>query len=566
MPNANLVPLENVRKWPRGIDSNSTQQSTSNITTAFSNEQNVLKEENQTNNSQYTSGACTKCGNFGHLTFQFHTFTQKKSKKNNNVLSSNSSSKEEINSLLKMNEKAHNSPSTGDSCISLESQKESFHERIQRLEIEKDKMSKAFELILGKFEKQNSTQHLSPNSSLKEFVTFNDLQNHPFIQQLHEKIKSLTQKMSDRQIMIEQNLSFQKLTNNENKINNFGFKQQKEDNNQKELEIKKIKRKEEINLNTNELKEENQKLKNELVTSKNLVSLLELERTQIKQQFEKDIEKIQNEFNHYKSENERFSDLYNKQKIKDKAINEQNINLARKNRKLSAELDLSNKKIKELETQINQINNNANKQEDEKVNEEDDKEINIKVDVQNEKEKQMRFVKIKNKINRIDCEYTCCENKCINSNISNGCCNSKNGYVCVYDVNNCFTKIKYYFTNNKRKENKWIRLFAQISFSKGCCYGKGFSLYYFEVTMIKEETNFCYAGIGLYNTTVDDTNISNTNTNIFLCNDSTINWQDYQKFSWEDGDVFGYGIVYPARSDYKTDPYIFLLKMGVKLV
>uniref|UniRef100_A0A915MKK6 Uncharacterized protein n=1 Tax=Meloidogyne javanica TaxID=6303 RepID=A0A915MKK6_MELJA len=120
MPNANLVPLENVRRWPR-----------------------------------------------------------------------------EINSLLKTNENVHTSWSITDSCISLESQKESFNERIQKLEIEKDKMSKAFEQLLEKFNEasfyrklwcigQNSLQHPSSTFLSKEFVTFDDLENHPFIQKMKE--------------------------------------------------------------------------------------------------------------------------------------------------------------------------------------------------------------------------------------------------------------------------------------------------------------------------------------------------------------------------------------------
>uniref|UniRef100_A0A914NIS5 CCHC-type domain-containing protein n=1 Tax=Meloidogyne incognita TaxID=6306 RepID=A0A914NIS5_MELIC len=145
MPNANLVPLENVRRWPRGIDSNSSLQSTSNISST-TEEQNVLNKEI---NFQFTSGACTKCGNFGHLTWQCHTFTQKK--KTKNVYISSNNSKEEINSLLKTNENVHTSWSITDSCISLESQKESFNERIQKLEIEKDKMNKVFEQLLEKF-------------------------------------------------------------------------------------------------------------------------------------------------------------------------------------------------------------------------------------------------------------------------------------------------------------------------------------------------------------------------------------------------------------------------------
>nr|CAD2161538.1 unnamed protein product [Meloidogyne enterolobii] len=581
MPNANLVPLENVRRWPRGIDSNSSLQSSSNISTE---EQNDLKKEiQQTNNFQFTSGACTKCGNFGHLTWQ----CQQK-KKTKNVYISSNSSKEEINSLLKTNENVHTNWSISDSCISLESQKESFNERIQKLEIEKDKMSKAFEQLLEKFNEQNSLQHPSSTFSSKEFVTFDDLENHPFIQQMKEKLKLLDQKTSDQQLILEQNLNFQKISlssNKENKLNNFGIKQQKEENNvlndqkiKEELETlkienKKLKRKEEINNNELiKIREEYQKLTNELVASKNLVSLLELERTQIKQQFEKDIEKIQNDANHYKSENERISDLYDKQQVRSKSMGINISNLNRINRKLKEELNISNNKINQLQKQINKNSKNVNEQTDEKFKDFGGQ-VDIKLETNSElleeqNDNKMRFVKIKNRINRIDCEYTCCENKCINSNISNGFCNSKNGFVCVFDVNNCCTKIKYYLTNNKRKENKWIRLFAQNSFSKGCCYGKGYSLYYFELTMIKEETNICYAGIGLYNTTANISTVNhipNTNTNIFLCNDATINWQDFQKFSWEDGDVFGYGIVYPARSDHVTEPYVFFTKNGSKI-
>uniref|UniRef100_A0A915MW58 CCHC-type domain-containing protein n=1 Tax=Meloidogyne javanica TaxID=6303 RepID=A0A915MW58_MELJA len=249
MPNANLVPLENVRRWPRD-----------------------LKKEIQTNNFQFTSGACTKCGNFGHLTWQCHTFTQKK--KTKNVYISSNSSKEEINSLLKTNENVHTSWSITDSCISLESQKESFNERIQKLEIEKDKMNKVFEQLLEKFNEQNSLQHPSSTFSYKEFVTFDDLENHPFIQQMKEKLKLLDQKTSDQ--------------------------------------------------------------------------------------------KIQNDANHYKSENERIFDLYNKQQVKNKTMGSNIANLARINRKLKEELNISNNKINQLQEQINKNSRNVNEQTDEK--------------------------------------------------------------------------------------------------------------------------------------------------------------------------------------------------------
>uniref|UniRef100_A0A914MBY8 Uncharacterized protein n=1 Tax=Meloidogyne incognita TaxID=6306 RepID=A0A914MBY8_MELIC len=185
-------------------------------------------------------------------------------------------------------------------------------------------------------------------------------------------------------------------SNNENKLNNCGIKQQKEENKnnfvlndqkiKEELETlkvenKKLKRKEEINNNElTKIREEYQKLTNELVASKNLVSLLELERTQIKQQFEKDIEKIQNDANHYKSENERIFDLYNKQQIKNKAMGSNIANLTRINRKLKEELNISNNKINQLQGQINKNSKNVNEQTDEKF-----KDFGGQVDIRSQK-------------------------------------------------------------------------------------------------------------------------------------------------------------------------------------
>ncbi|CAK5073868.1 unnamed protein product [Meloidogyne enterolobii] len=105
------------------------------------------------------------------------------------------------------------------------------------------------------------------------------------------------------------------------------------------------------------------------------------------------------------------------------------------------------------------------------------------------------------------------------------------------------------------RENKWIWVYGQYPYSKPTNSGNIYSLFYYEVTIYKElNSKICYAGIGF----------GIVDTIIFLCN-STTNWGDYQKFEWEDGDVFGCGIVFPPKNDLKTKAYVFFTKNGDKI-
>ncbi|KAF7635355.1 hypothetical protein Mgra_00005177 [Meloidogyne graminicola] len=116
-----------------------------------------------------------------------------------------------------------------------------------------------------------------------------------------------------------------------------------------------------------------------------------------------------------------------------------------------------------------------------------------------DKEK-IRFIKQQNSLRRIDEIYTCCENKCINSNFVLGSCVSNNGYVNI----SVDGKVKYFIDEDDGKNN-WIQLYACAKFNKGSASTKNQSLFYFEVKIMKETDKICYAGIGL----------CETNANIF---------------------------------------------------
>ncbi|KAF7640134.1 hypothetical protein Mgra_00000580, partial [Meloidogyne graminicola] len=179
--------------------------------------------------------------------------------------------------------------------------------------------------------------------------------------------------------------------------------------------------------------------------------------------------------------------------------------------------------------------------------EEKNTELNSELEqLRKETNKLARFVLIPNKISYVYNGNSCCEKNCINKNLNKGSCISKNGYINVQIDG----KIKYYLT--KEKENKWISLHTKTSVKRADCYSQRYSLFYFEVKMIKETDNFCYAGIG-YN---------NDSSKIYLYN-GTGNWNAFQKFSWKDGDVFGSGVVFQPNE--KAYIIVFFTKNGQKI-
>ncbi|KAL7077088.1 hypothetical protein ACQ4LE_003939 [Meloidogyne hapla] len=167
--------------------------------------------------------------------------------------------------------------------------------------------------------------------------------------------------------------------------------------------------------------------------------------------------------------------------------------------------------------------------------------------------KLVRFVSIKNRINEINNQFTCCPKKCINSNISAGTCKSERGFIRVHEEG----LVKYYLKGEKA--DNIICFYAQHSFTKAWGFCCTHSLFYYEITMIeerKEQTS--YVGIGFYNIT---TRLSINNSSNTLWNVGEDELTCYES-SWKDKDVFGCGVVFPSWKDNKVLPYMFFTKNG----
>ncbi|CAK5091724.1 unnamed protein product [Meloidogyne enterolobii] len=94
--------------------------------------------------------------------------------------------------------------------------------------------------------------------------------------------------------------------------------------------------------------------------------------------------------------------------------------------------------------------------------------------------KLVRYVSIENRINEISNYFTCCGNKCINSNLSEGTCNSGHSFIRVQDDG----IVNYHSVDDTI--NNEIGFYAENSFTKAagfCCH---YSLFYFEITMLED--------------------------------------------------------------------------------
>nr|CAD2174146.1 unnamed protein product [Meloidogyne enterolobii] len=167
------------------------------------------------------------------------------------------------------------------------------------------------------------------------------------------------------------------------------------------------------------------------------------------------------------------------------------------------------------------------------------------------------FVKIKNKWKEIDSYWNCCVNNCINTPV--GKCIKGNGYVNLIDDEN----IKYLV--GKGGYDSDVLVYAENPFKKpqNCL---NYSLYYFEVkSKFEKELNGSksYMNIGLRNCI--------TNNSIFysakygkIYNAGDEEFQ-LSKFSWNNNDIFGCGLVYPPTNISNEFPYVFFTQNGKQI-
>uniref|UniRef100_A0A1I8BRI4 MATH domain-containing protein n=1 Tax=Meloidogyne hapla TaxID=6305 RepID=A0A1I8BRI4_MELHA len=273
------------------------------------------------------------------------------------------------------------------------------------------------------------------------------------------------------------------------------------------------------------------KIKEDYNNQLEIVKQLQLEKSQNEEKLKEEIKQYNSIFNqleNLKEENKFNFEELNKFKEECKKLNKELINSKDEINKLKMEELEKNKKFNN-EIEVEQTNTS----------------LNIKISELTSKLYEFskivyRYVPLPNKINAISEEKTCCEKKCINGDLSNGTCISNNGYVNVQGG----WKVKYYSTE---KKDNIIRLYAEQSFKKDAGYDSHYSLFYYEITMIKDaKINGC-ALIGFEDV-----------VKIVMDNTSREH-KGFQKIDWIDGDIFGCGLVFPPKTETKILPYSFNL-------
>uniref|UniRef100_A0A914LXN8 SPRY domain n=1 Tax=Meloidogyne incognita TaxID=6306 RepID=A0A914LXN8_MELIC len=171
----------------------------------------------------------------------------------------------------------------------------------------------------------------------------------------------------------------------------------------------------------------------------------------------------------------------------------------------------------------------------------------------------VNFVQIKNKWSEI--KLKCCENKCINTDKPVGNCIEGNGFINIIDGGN----IKYINCVGEG-ENKAAGVTAEnkLNTPKNDCIN--YSLFYFEIKCkiegVKSDENWMVIGIRNGNNAVK-LDIDEA----FVRYESIINKNikfKIPKFSWNDGDVFGFGLVYPPTKINEL-PYVFFTQNGKQI-
>nr|CAD2163179.1 unnamed protein product [Meloidogyne enterolobii] len=171
--------------------------------------------------------------------------------------------------------------------------------------------------------------------------------------------------------------------------------------------------------------------------------------------------------------------------------------------------------------------------------------------------KRPKYIQIKNKWKYFDRREKCCEDNCVNTNTPTGKCKNGNGFIEI--IND--TDIEYNECIEGKGENKHVHLNAENKFYKpknDCNFATLF--YYYEIK-IKKEGNGC-SSFGFRNT--EEYTVLGNNGFIWYKSPSNTAEISFEipSFSWNDGDIFGCGLVFPPTKMLEKHPYVFFTQNG----
>ncbi|CAK5032813.1 unnamed protein product [Meloidogyne enterolobii] len=164
---------------------------------------------------------------------------------------------------------------------------------------------------------------------------------------------------------------------------------------------------------------------------------------------------------------------------------------------------------------------------------------------------------MKNKWRYIDNRHKCCEEDCVNTYTPTGKCENGNGFIEIIN----HTNIEYNKCVEGKGENKFAFIDAEYKIYKpknDCSFASLF--YYYEIKIKKEGPDFSSFGF------------RNTKGYIVLGNDGCIYYKSLPNterisfkipsISFNDGDIFGCGLVFPPTEILGKHPYVFFTQNG----
>nr|CAD2150501.1 unnamed protein product [Meloidogyne enterolobii] len=174
----------------------------------------------------------------------------------------------------------------------------------------------------------------------------------------------------------------------------------------------------------------------------------------------------------------------------------------------------------------------------------------------------VNFVGIKNKWSEIDSFWTCCKNKCINTNNPVDSCIKGNGLVKLINGN-----IKYIVGRKLDRDTDHIYVYAENPYNKPQ-YCFNYSLYYFEIKcifeeeIIKDQKWMCF---GLKNC-ITSKQIDYFANGALIFTEEDEDCLHYNIF-WNNNDIYGCGLVYPPTNKLNEgeSPYVFFTQNGIQI-